>query len=165
MIHKLLFKGEEKVNKDIITELISTKIKLIRTEKGYTQDKMAEVLGISKKTLVQIEKGRSNTGWTNTVAICALFRDSEVLQSTLGDDPLVVIETIAHKSINNFKEKTLGGKVWWKQIQEKGDFRLQQNLISKHYRILDKHDYRWFNSFDLEKALGQLDKLTGDPEN
>ncbi|EEK69908.1 MULTISPECIES: helix-turn-helix transcriptional regulator [Bacillus cereus group] len=152
------------MNKEIITELISTKIKLIRTEKGYTQDKMAEVLGISKKTLVQIEKGRSNTGWTNTVAICALFRDSEVLQSTLGDDPLVVIETIAHKSTKNFKEKTLGGKVWWNQIQEKGDFRLQQNLISKHYRILDKHDYRWFNSFDLEKALDQLDKLTGDPE-
>ena len=65
---------------------------------------MAEVLGISK-TLVQIEKGRTNAGWTNTVAICALFRDSEVLQNTLGDDPLVVIETMAHNSTNNFKEK------------------------------------------------------------
>jgi DNA-binding XRE family transcriptional regulator len=153
------------VNKELIIELISTKIKLIRTEKGYTQDKMAEVLGISKKTLVQIEKGRSNAGWTNSVAICALFRDSEVLQSALGDDPLVVIETMAHKSINNFKEKTLGGKVWWKQIQEKGHFRLQQNLlISQHYRILDEHDYRWFSSFDREDALDQLATLTRDLE-
>ncbi|PFB11956.1 helix-turn-helix domain-containing protein, partial [Bacillus cereus] len=42
------------MNKELIIELISMKIKLIRTEKGYTQDKMAEVLGISKKTLVQI---------------------------------------------------------------------------------------------------------------
>ncbi|ASL62748.1 MULTISPECIES: helix-turn-helix transcriptional regulator [Bacillus cereus group] len=152
------------MNKELIIELISTKIKLIRTEKGYTQDKMAEVLGISKKTLVQIEKGRSNAGWTNSVAICALFRDSEVLQSALGDDPLVVIETMAHKSINNFKEKTLGGKVWWKQIQEKGHFRLQQNLISQHYRILDEHDYRWFSSFDREDALDQLATLTRDLE-
>ncbi|MGG8364471.1 helix-turn-helix transcriptional regulator [Bacillus cereus] len=153
------------MNKELIIELISTKAKLIRTEKGYTQDKMAEVLGISKKTLVQIEKGRTNAGWTNTVAICALFRDSEVLQSSLGDDPLVVIETMAHNSISKFKEKTLGGKVWWKQIQEKGNFRLQQNLISQHYRILDKYDYRWFNSFDLEEALEQLDRLATDSDN
>ncbi|WOA66713.1 helix-turn-helix domain-containing protein (plasmid) [Bacillus mycoides] len=153
------------MNKELTIELISTKIKLIRTEKGYTQDKMAEVLGISKKTLVQIEKGRTNAGWTNTVAICALFRDSEVLQSSLGDDPLVVIGTMAHNRTSNFKEKTLGGKVWWKQIQEKGNFRLQQNLISQHYRILDKHDYRWFNSFDQEEALDQLNKLATDSEN
>ncbi|HDR7437115.1 MULTISPECIES: helix-turn-helix domain-containing protein [Bacillus] len=153
------------MNKELTIELISTKIKLIRTEKGYTQDKMAEVLGISKKTLVQIEKGRTNAGWTNTVAICALFRDSEVLQSSLGDDPLVVITTLAHKSMNNAKQKTLGGKVWWKQIQEKGIYRLQQNLISQHYRILDKQDYRWFNSFDLEDAIGHLEKLAADSEN
>ncbi|CCW07732.1 transcriptional regulator [Bacillus cereus] len=153
------------MNKELIIELISTKAKLIRTEKGYTQDKMAEALGISKKTLVQIEKGRTNAGWTNTVAICALFRDSEVLQSSLGDDPLVVIETMAHNSTSKFKEKTLGGKVWWKQIQEKGNFRLQQNLISQHYRILDKYDYRWFNSFDLEEALEQLDTLATDSDN
>ncbi|MGX5585464.1 helix-turn-helix transcriptional regulator [Bacillus thuringiensis] len=153
------------MNKELIIELISTKAKLIRTEKGYTQDKMAEVLGISKKTIVQIEKGRTNAGWTNTVAICALFRNSEVLQSSLGDDPLVVIETMAHNSTSKFKEKTLGGKVWWKQIQEKGNFRLQQNLISQHYRILDKHDYRWFNSFDLEEALEQLDTLATDSDN
>lgn len=94
-----------------------------------------------------------------------MFRDSEVLQSSLGDDPLVVIATLAHKNINNTKQKTLGGKVWWKQIKEKGNFRLQQNLISQHYRILDKQDYRWFNSFDLEEALSHLEKLVADAEN
>ncbi|WP_406565370.1 helix-turn-helix domain-containing protein [Bacillus solitudinis] len=39
-----------------VIELISDKLKLIRTEQGFTQDKMAEFLGISKKTLVQIER-------------------------------------------------------------------------------------------------------------
>lgn len=47
----------------------------------------------------------------------------------------------------------------------KGNFRLQQNLISQHYRILDKQDYRWFNSFDLEEALSHLEKLVADAEN
>jgi DNA-binding XRE family transcriptional regulator len=156
----MLLIGRGQMNKENIIELISTKIKLIRTEKGYTQDKMAEILGISKKTLVQIEKGRSNAGWTNTIAICALFRDSEVLQSILGDDPLVVIEILAYNRIYKSKGKTLGGKVWWKQIEEKGNFRLQQNLISQHYRILDENDYRWFSSFEKEEALDQLDKLS-----
>lgn len=32
-------------------------IKLIRTEAGLTQDRTAEMIGISKKTLVQVEKG------------------------------------------------------------------------------------------------------------
>ncbi|RCK09687.1 hypothetical protein DT075_36260 [Bacillus licheniformis] len=54
---------------------------------------MANVLGMSKKTLVQIEKGRSAAGWAHVVAVCALFRNSEVLQAVLGDEPLEVVET------------------------------------------------------------------------
>lgn len=150
------------MNKQEIVTLISPKIKLIRIEKGYTQDAMAEVMGISKKTLVQIEKGRTTAGWTNTIAICALFRDSEILYATLGDDPLIIIETLAHDHIYVSKEKTLGGKVWWKQMKEQGDFRLQQNIISQHYRILDANDYRWFSSFEKEAALDQLGKLANE---
>ncbi|WP_371326739.1 hypothetical protein [Psychrobacillus sp. OK028] len=52
----------------------------------------------SKKTLVQIEKGRTLSGWTNVIAVCALFRDRdcEILMSFLGGEPLEIIETIAH---------------------------------------------------------------------
>lgn len=50
------------MDKEYITELISSKLRLIRAESGYTQEKMANVLGMSKKTLVQIEKGRSAAG-------------------------------------------------------------------------------------------------------
>lgn len=154
------------MDKQKMVELISSKIKLIRIEKGYTQDRMAEVIGISKKTLVQIEKGRSTAGWTNTIAICALFRDSDILYAALGDDPLIIIGTLAHDHIYTSKDKTLGGKVWWKLVKEQGDFRLQQNIISQHYRILDANDYRWFSSFEKEEALDQLhilaDEYTGE---
>ncbi|MBQ2846019.1 MAG: helix-turn-helix domain-containing protein, partial [Firmicutes bacterium] len=43
---------------------IDGQVKLVRTEYGFTQDVMARVVGISKKTLVEIEKGRSSLGWT-----------------------------------------------------------------------------------------------------
>jgi DNA-binding XRE family transcriptional regulator len=142
-----------------IVEVVSKKIKLIRIENNYTQDKMAEVLGISKKTLVQIEKGRIPPSWTLIVATCALFRESQTLTSVMGADPLEVIETVAHERIDKQREKTLGGKVWWKDITLNGSFRLQQNLISQHYRILDQENFRWFSSFSKEEAKQRLDEL------
>ena len=139
---------------------VSDKIRLIRLERNYSQDRMAEVIGISKKTLVQIEKGRTEAGWTTTVAVCGLFGDSEILQSVLGDVPLEVVEIIAHNGVSSPKDTTLGGRVWWKEIQKEGSFRLQQNMISQHYRILDDQDYRWFSSFDKSEAVKRFEKLT-----
>ena len=89
-------------------------MRLIRLEKNYSQDKMADIMGISKKTLIQIEKGRTLSSWTNVIAICALFRDSEILQSVLGDEPLEIIETLAHNGIERPKinqwAEEFGGK-------------------------------------------------------
>lgn len=48
---------------------------------------MAHELGISKKTLVGIEKGRSSLGWTGSAALCLLFGDSETLRRGLACDP------------------------------------------------------------------------------
>lgn len=67
-------------------KIVDSKIKLLRNEKNYTQDKMAYMLGISKKTLVQIEKGRHSLGWTIAVTAYTLFKDSEILQLAFGDD-------------------------------------------------------------------------------
>lgn len=43
------------MNKETVINLISKNIRLIHLEKGYSQEKMATVSGISKKTLVQVE--------------------------------------------------------------------------------------------------------------
>ena len=47
---------------------LDSALKAVRKEYGFTQEKMAAVLGISKKTLVEIEKGRSSLGWTGAAA-------------------------------------------------------------------------------------------------
>ncbi|SDN80034.1 DNA-binding transcriptional regulator, XRE-family HTH domain [Psychrobacillus sp. OK028] len=147
------------MNKEYLMELITMRIRMIRLEKGYSQEKMASILGISKKTLVQIEKERVQAGWSTVIAVVALFRDSEILQIVLGDDPLEVLETIAHDGINRPKDKSMGGKVWWKEVKTKGNFRMQQNVISQHYRILDDKNYRWFSSFDEEETSIRLNEL------
>ena len=136
------------MDRDFLIHITSESLKLVRVENDYTQDKMAELLGISKKTLVQIEKGRTLANWTTTIAICALFRDSPTLQNHIGGDPMEVIELTAHDVIIRPKDKTLGGYVWWKNVEEKNGFRLQQNLLSKHFRIVDEENYRILSTFD-----------------
>jgi len=85
---------------------VSDKLKLIRIERDYTQDKMAEILGLSKKTLVQIEKGRSVLGWAGAVTLCTIFRDSEVLEMTFGGNPQDIILSLAFTDYES-NEKTI----------------------------------------------------------
>ena len=141
------------MDREMIIQIASESLKLIRTENDYTQDKMAEILGISKKTLVQIEKGRILANWTMTIAICALFHNSKTLQNQIGGDPMEVIELTAHDVIISPKEKTMGGYIWWKNIEEYKKHRLQQNHLSKHYRILDDENYRLISTFDEKVAM------------
>ena len=46
------------MDKQEFIELVNSKLKLIRVENDLSQEKMSEVIGLSKKTLVEIEKGR-----------------------------------------------------------------------------------------------------------
>ncbi|MFL6555767.1 MAG: transcriptional regulator, partial [Bacillus sp. (in: firmicutes)] len=120
---------------------------------------MAEIIGVSKKTLVQIEKGRVLAGWSTVVSICALFRETETVQFLFGNEPLEVLETVALNGIDLRKTKTLGGRVWWRVISQKNGFILQQNILSKHFRILDVQNYRIFSSFDEKLSRQRFKEL------
>ncbi|EJR26641.1 MULTISPECIES: helix-turn-helix transcriptional regulator [Bacillus cereus group] len=148
------------MNRETVIDLISKNVRLIRLERGYSQEKMATVLGISKKTLVQVEKERTSIGWTNAVVVCALFKDSQILKHILGEEPFEVIETLAHDGMNTPKVKTLGGKMFWNEIAKKGKFRVQQNAISQHFRILDDSEYRWYSTFEEEEVMNRFHELT-----
>ncbi|MGE7112389.1 helix-turn-helix transcriptional regulator [Lysinibacillus sp. NPDC047702] len=147
------------MNREQLITLISEKLKLIRTEKNLTQDQMSDLLGLSKKTLVQIEKGRIHAGWTTTVAVCTLCRESSILQHELGGDPLEVVDLIANNGTLQPKEKTMGGYIWWKNLSEFSSYRLQQNVISQHFRILDSNNYRLLSTFDENIAKQAWRKL------
>ena len=143
-------------------QIINDKIRLIRAEQDYTQDKMAEILGISKKTLVEIEKGRSSFTWSGAIAVAVLFQHSQIIQMTFGDDVLDIITTIAFTSYNENQQdfpETMGGRIWWRLIREQGGFKLQQNIISQHYRLLDAQNRRLCSSTDLAYANKRLDEL------
>lgn len=146
------------MSRDDFVKKVSEKLKLIRIENNYSQDKMAEILGISKKTLVQIEKGRTPLGWAGAVTLCTIFRNSELLEMTFGGDPQDIILSLAFNGYE-CKERTMGGKVWWTKVEGRDNFRIQQNIVSGHYRILDDRDRRICSSFDLEYIRERLQEL------
>ncbi|WHY68261.1 helix-turn-helix domain-containing protein [Neobacillus sp. SuZ13] len=148
------------MTRDEIIMQVSEKLRLIRTEVGYTQDKMADIIGVSKKTLVQIEKGRVLANWSTVVSICALFRESETVQFLFGNEPLEVLETVAREGIDIRKSKTLGGRIWWRVVSKKNGYILQQNILSKHFRILDEENYRIFSSIDEKVSKHRFKELT-----
>lgn len=138
---------------------VSGKLKLIRTEYGITQETMSEMIGISKKTLVETEKGRRELSWTEVIALTAVFEKSEVLQGIVGGDTSDVIHALAFEDRHIEYPRTLGGKVWWRQLEEKNGIRLQQNVVTGHYRLLDKDDCRLISSFDRNEVEEYAESL------
>lgn len=136
------------MDREYLMLIVSENIELIRREKQFSQHKMAELLGISKNKLKQIEKNRSFANWTTTIAICLLFRDHFILREKVGGDPIEKIELIINDSRIQTLEKTLGGLIFWKNICEYKGFKLQRNILSTHYRILDDENYRIISSFN-----------------
>ena len=132
-------------------------LKLVRTEYSFNQEKMAQILGLSKKTLVEIEKGRSSLGWTGSVAFCTLFRDSQVLQGAFGGPPGELLSELAFRGNDSPAQKARGGGVWWQTVRENEACLIQQNTISQHFRLLTKDGRRLASSFDIEDLLPLFD--------
>jgi DNA-binding XRE family transcriptional regulator len=147
------------MEKQQFIQLMDDKIKLIRTEYGLSQDKMAAILGISKKTLIEIEKSRKSLGWTNSVALASIFTDSTIIRDAVGGDSSSFIIALALKNIDVDYPKTWGGRIWWKTIIEKKGYRIQQNMFSRHFRLIDQDDRRIYASFSSKDTEAMLEKI------
>lgn len=146
------------MTREEFTKLMDSRLKLVRTEFGLTQDKMALALGISKKTLVEIEKGRRTLGWTGAVACGTIFGTSTILQNDFGGELTDLLRSLGLDDLSPAYPKTMGGKVWWTYVEGQNGWRIQKNLISGHYRLLDPNDGRVISSFDrdiVHTRLGQ----------
>ena len=149
------------MNKSEFIDIMNQKIKLIRVESEYSQEQMAAILSISKKTLVEIEKGRSSLGFCGAVAAALLFEDGSIVENTFGGDVAESIKSVAFMHYEHKYPKTMGGKIWWRDIEAKGMYRVQQNFISQHYRIVNEQSMRICSSFDIEYIEHRLEDLSG----
>ena len=148
------------MSRDTFVRKVDALVKLVRTEYGLTQEQMAHCLGISKKTLVGIEKGRGSLGWTGSAALCSLFSQSMVLQNTFGGEMSDILKAYAFEQTVPRYPRTMGGRIWWEVTVQGEGWKIQQNYISRHYRLLTADNKHICSSFDPD----MLERLAKDLE-
>jgi len=141
------------MTRDQFVAMCDEKLKLVRVEFGLTQEAMAHTIGLSKKTLVDIEKERRTLGWMGAVALCTIFQDSDVISSTFGGAPTDMILALASDR-QVFQHRTVhGSRVWWTPIAQNERYTIQQNVLSQHYRLIDANKKRVASAFSLDELL------------
>lgn len=62
-----------------MNELLGNRIKALRSTKNFTQEQLAEKIGVSRQKYARIEKG------TNSITLDILSKIAKVLDVTVGD--------------------------------------------------------------------------------
>ena len=133
---------------------------------------MATAIGISKKTLVDIEKGRRSLGWTGSVALVCLFGAGRVLTSVFGPEPVTLLWPMLAEDgdVPRASELLVGGgddaqdgrsgNRWWQVVAKNASYTIEQNIVSQHYRLLDAAGVRLASAFDIDELMPVFNKGT-----
>lgn len=139
------------MDRQSFTDLIQTKFKMVRIEAGLYARYYGSNNWPFKKTLVQIEKERVLPNWTTCVSICALFRDSDVLNNTFGCDPLEIVQTISRNHCA-YPNHSTTSDIYWNTIETRNGFMLQSNKVSNIYRVLNSEKQPIFGTSKLRRS-------------
>jgi DNA-binding XRE family transcriptional regulator len=113
--------------------LCDRKEKLIRNELGYSQEKMSALLGLSKKTLVEIEKWRASLGWQGAVTLCTLFQNTREVTLAFGTDVPALLRAMTDNAA--YLQPVESPYAAWIPILELEDKVIEQNTASQLYRL------------------------------
>jgi len=148
------------VDRVTFVEMCDARLRLVRAEADMTQDAMAYAIGMSKKTLVDIEKGRRTLGWSGAVALCACFPNSQVLAAAFDGSPLGILPVMARDGAP--VPTPASGGLWWETVASNESYIIEQNTISQHYRLLT-HDRTWVAaSFDIDDLMPTFNSIERD---
>ena len=145
------------MDKEEFTQILQSKFKIVRTEAGYTQDAMSHTIGLSKKTLVQIEKERIVPNWTTSVSLCALFRESEALTNTFGGDPLELVQVLSRGSAiyPNYNKEDL----YWETLENARGYKLEFNKTNQIYRVINDRNQPLHASYIEREMRTYFDRV------
>ena len=94
---------------------------------------MSVLLGISKKTLVEIEKWRSSLGWQGAVTLCTLFQNTKGITLTFGSDIPALLRALTEDAA--YLQPVDSPYSNWVPILELGENVIEQNTASQLYRL------------------------------
>ena len=87
---------------------------------------------------------------------------TRILCALLGGEAGDMVKALAFEGKKPYFFPTMGGKIWWQTVETHGSIRIQQNIISQHYRALDAQDGRICSSFELKTVRQKVLECLGD---
>jgi len=136
------------MTRDSFIALCDRKEKLVRNELKLSQEKMSALLGLSKKTLVEIEKWRSSLGWQGAVTLCTLFQNTHEITITFGSDVPSLLRALSEDAAYLPPVETPHAR--WVEILKLSEHVIEQNSASQLYR-LRKGDEILASAFELSE--------------
>ena len=121
------------MTREAFIALCDRKEKLVRNELGYSQEKMSSLLGVSKKTLVEIEKWRSSLGWQGAVTLCTLFQNTREITLTFGTDIPALLQAMTEDAA--YLRPVDSPHAIWNPILQFEEMCIEQNTASQLYRL------------------------------
>ncbi len=113
--------------------LCNRKEKLVRNELGYSQEKMSSLLGMSKKTLVEIEKWRASLGWQGAVTLATLFQNTREITLAFGSDVPALLRAMTEDAAYLPLVESPYSK--WVTVLTLDEKTVEQNTASQLYRL------------------------------
>ncbi len=136
--------------------LCDRKEKLVRNELGLSQEKMSALLGLSKKTLVEIEKWRSSLGWQGAVTLCTLFQNTREIALTFGTDIPALLRAMSEGAA--YLQPVQSPYAVWNPILQLGSRTIEQDSASQLYRLREGEQLL-ASSFELAELRKFADNL------
>ncbi|MBQ8600839.1 MAG: transcriptional regulator [Clostridia bacterium] len=142
------------MNREQFISLCNRKEKLVRNELGYSQEKMSVLLGLSKKTLVEIEKWRASLGWQGAVTLCTLFQNTREITLAFGNDIPALLRAMTEEAAYLSPFESPYSK--WVTVLNKDGRTIEQNTASQLYRLREKGE-TVASSFELAELRKRVD--------
>ena len=67
----------EKVEKQQLVRCLAKNLRSLRTSLGWSQEKLAELIGVTRQTVLAVENGKRDMTWTMFLAFSFLFLGNE----------------------------------------------------------------------------------------
>lgn len=107
---------------------IGEKIRILRTQKNYTQDYLAQKIGVSQKAYSKLEKNEIK------LTVEALMRISDALEIPVQ----YFFEDGDRHNINDFSSRSGGDNVLYKTVQHEKITELYEKLLKAKDAVIDE---------------------------
>ena len=139
-------------------KIIHQELHEIREEYNLSQMAFASMMGVSKKTYIQLEKKRIVLKWSEAVTVASIFNDSIAIKRHYGDDVISIIQLHTFDqsivSMNGYQSNDAHDIV-----MNSDDYSLIRIKVSNLFKIIDNFDKSLYASFSERDIIEKFNEI------